>query len=218
MLRKAFKSFVKCYDAAINFLFFLPCGGETSFRKKCVTFASLQDGDRVLDLCCGAGEMTMVIARQAVAIDLVGVDISGPEIEIASVTVRSGLVTFLRASAAELPFKSSSFDKCFISFGLHHMSESMRRKTLKEVHHSLAPEGVLYVIDYNLPESRIGQLCAMFYIKFDTSSEVAGMLKGGRMVDEIKQTGFGISQRIPICQGLVQLIKVAKPPSLLRTS
>jgi hypothetical protein len=44
------------------------------------------------------------------------------------------------------------------------------------------------------------------------------MLKGDRMAGEIKQTGFEISQRVPICRGLVQLLKVTKPPSLLKTS
>ena len=76
ILRKAFQPCLNFYDAVLDFLFYLPCGGETSFREKCVKFADLTTGDRVLDLCCGNGELTTVIAGQGLTGALVGVDIS----------------------------------------------------------------------------------------------------------------------------------------------
>ena len=61
---KTFKIWVKCCDSAFNLLFYLPCGGEASFRERCVKFASLTAGDRVLDVCCGTGELTVVIENK----------------------------------------------------------------------------------------------------------------------------------------------------------
>jgi len=210
ILRKAFEPCVKCYDAVFNFLFYLPCGGETSFREKCVKFAGLAAGGRVLDLCCGTGELTIAIARQGLTVDLVGVDISEPAIEIASTKARHMPVTFMRASADDLPFRSSRFDKCFISFGLHHIPEQIRRKALTEMHRTLAPKGILYVIDYNLPERGLGRLAAITFAKLDKSKEAFEMLKSGSLVREIKQARFEIAERVLTCQGIIQLLKVVK--------
>ncbi|MFC1913851.1 class I SAM-dependent methyltransferase [Chloroflexota bacterium] len=210
ILRKTFKTCVKCYDTVFDFLFYLPCGGETSFREKCVKFADLTAGDRVLDLCCGTGGLTIAIAGQGLAVDLVGVDISESAIEIASIKARRMPVTFLRASADDLPFKSSQFDKCFISLGLHHIPEQIIQKALIEIHRTLAPKGTLYVIEYNLPERGLRRLAAITFTKLDTSKEAFKMLKSGSMVRKIKEAGFEIAEQVLACQGIIQLLKVVK--------
>lgn len=210
ILWRAFKTFVKCYNAAFNFLFYLPCGGETSFRERCVKFATLTAGDRILDLCCGTGELTTVIAGKGLVENLVGVDISEPAIEIARTKTPRMPITFMTASANDLPFNSSQFDNCFISFGLHHMLKRERQKTLAEIHRTLAPKGTLYIIDYNLPEKGLRRLAALTYIKLDESNEAYEMLKNGSLIREIKQAGFKIEKRDLTCQGIIQLLKAVK--------
>ena len=42
-------------------------------------------------------------------------------------------INFLAASASDLPLGSSQFDKCFVSFGLHHMSRYERQKALVSI-------------------------------------------------------------------------------------
>ena len=167
ILKRAFKTAAKCCDAISNFFFYLPCGGEASFRNKCVKFASLKEGDCILDLCCGTGNLAAAIAKQRITVKLFGADISESAIEAARAKSWSIPVTFLRTSAGDLPFESSQFDKCFISFGLHHMSRNERRKTLAEVHRTLVPKGNLYVIDYNLPGKGLRRLVAVAFTKLD---------------------------------------------------
>ena len=210
MLKKAFNICLKSYNFAFNFIFYLPCGGEASFRKRCVKFAALTARDRILDLCCGTGELIAVIARQGSAGQLVGVDISESAIEIARTKAQHIPITYLRASADDLPFNSSQFDKSFISFGLHHMSKYERQKTLAEIHRTLAPKGTLYVIDYNLPEKGLRRLAAIIFTKLDGSKEAYKMLKNGSLIREIKQAGFEIEKRVLTCQGIIQLLKVVK--------
>lgn len=210
MLKKVFNICVKSYDSVFNFLFYLPCGGETSFRERCVKFATLTAGDRILDLCCGTGELTTVIAGKGLVEDLVGVDISEPAIEIARTKTPRMPITFMAASADDLPFNSSQFDNCFISFGLHHMLKRERQKTLAEIHRTLAPKGTLYIIDYNLPKKGLRRLAALTYIKLDESNETYEMLKNGNLIREIKQAGFRIEKRDLTCQGIIQLLKLVK--------
>lgn len=207
---RVFKTFVKCYNATFNFLFYLPCGGETAFRERCVKYAGLAAKDRVLDLCCGTGELTTVIASKELVEDLVGIDISKPAIEIARTKTPGMPITFMTASADDLPLNPSRFDKCFISFGLHHMSGRLRQKTLAEVHRTLAPQGTLYIIDYNLPEKGLRRLAAITFTKLDESKEAYKMLKNGSLIREIKQSGFEIEKRDLTCQGIIQLLKVVK--------
>jgi demethylmenaquinone methyltransferase/2-methoxy-6-polyprenyl-1,4-benzoquinol methylase len=210
ILRRAFKTFVKCYNAAFNFIFYLPCGGETSFRERCVKFAALTAGDRILDLCCGTGELTTVIASKGLVKDLIGIDISEPAIEIARTRTPSMPITYMTASADDLPFNSSQFDSCFISFGLHHVLKRERQKTLAEIHRTLSPKGILYIIDYNLPEKGLRRLAALTFTKLDESDEAYEMLKNGSLIREIEQAGFKIEKRDLTCQGLIQLLKLVK--------
>ena len=210
ILNKVFKVCVKCYHYVFNFLFYLPCGGEASFRRRCVKFASLKAGDWILDVCCGIGELTTVIARQVFKGQVVGLDISESAVEIAKTKNKHIPIDFLRASADGLPFDSSRFNKCFISFGLHHMPGQARQKTLKEINRILSPEGILYVIDYNLPERGLRRLVAIAYAKSDESKEAFKMLKNGNLTKEIKQAGFKIKRRVLTCQGIIQLLEVVK--------
>ena len=173
-------------------------------------FASLTAGDLILDVCCGAGELTTVIARQGFPAKVIGLDISGSALEISRKRTQCIPVTFVRASADDLPFDSFRFNKCFVSFGLHHMAEQERWRALKEIHRILAPEGTLYVIDYNLPRKGVRRLAAMVFAKLDESDEAYKMLKTGSLFSEIDQVGFEIARRGLTCQGIIQLLEAVK--------
>jgi ubiquinone/menaquinone biosynthesis C-methylase UbiE len=204
------KTPMKAYDTVFNFLFYLPCGGEKTFRERCVKFANLTSLDRVLELCCGTGELTTIIAGKGITGELVGVDISEPAIEIARRKSQYLLINFMTASAGDLPFESSRFDKCFISLGLHHMSRLERQKTLAEVHRTLKPKGTLYIIDYNLPRNRLRRLVAITFVKLDESKEAYKMLKTGSLIKEVKHSGFEIERRDLTCGGIIQLLAATK--------
>ncbi|HEX76692.1 MAG TPA: class I SAM-dependent methyltransferase [Dehalococcoidia bacterium] len=210
VVSRVFSTWISCYNSAFNFLFYLPCGGETSFRRRCFKFASLAAGDSILDVCCGAGELTSVIARQGLTGQVFGVDISESALDLARRKTPRIPATFLRASADCLPFDSSRFDKCFVSFGLHHMGGKQRRRTLIEIHRILAPKGTLYVIDYNLPESGLRRLTAVAFTKLDESKEAYQMLQSRSLTNEIRKARFQIERRDLACQGIIQLLEMVK--------
>jgi len=208
MLRKVFNTCARCYNSALNFLFYLPCGGEPTFRRRVVKFASLTARDRILDVCCGTGELAAVIARYLPTKQVIGVDISGSALDMARARDACSPASLVRASSYNLPFRSSGFDRCFISFGLHHMPTEGRQKTLAESHRVLAPGGMLYVIDYNLPEKGMRRLAALANVRLDKSEEAREMLSKGKLAGEIKQAGFDIARRRLTCQGAVQLLEM----------
>jgi demethylmenaquinone methyltransferase/2-methoxy-6-polyprenyl-1,4-benzoquinol methylase len=211
---KIFSLFTNCYDSVCNFIFYLPCGGEASFRKKCVRSAGFKDGDRVLDLCCGTGEFAGAIENEGFSLNLVGIDISKRAIQTAKTKAWHMPITFLKANANDLPFESNRFDKCIISFGLHHMTKHDRRNTLLEIERTLSPEGALLIIDYNSPNNKIRRMFAEIMAKLDQSKEAYEMVKKGSLIGEIKEAGFIIEKRLSLCLGLIQLLKAVKKQHL----
>ena len=75
--------------------------------------AALTPADRVLDVGCGTGSTTRAAARQASAGTVLGVDLSGPMLEVARHRAAAeGLanVSFLQADAQVHPFPEASVD------------------------------------------------------------------------------------------------------------
>ena len=208
LARKPFSIWVQFWDSLLNLAFYLPCGGERSFRRKCVDFASPAKGDHVLDVCCGTGTLTSLIAGQLGPDGhVVGVDISEPVLDVARTRTKNLPVTFLRAEADNLPFDSPSFNKCFISLGLHHMPEQDRHNTLGEIRQVLIRGGSLFVVDYSLPDGALARLMAKALTKLDKSEEAYNMLVNDSLLREIQQAGFEIRRRELTCRGIIQLVE-----------
>src|SRR3990172_2919489 len=87
---KLWRRLARFYDPLIK-LVFLPCGGEKRFRKRCLDFAALSEGDRVLDLCCGTGTLTHLIAERIGASgQVIGLDLSPAMLERARQKSKKG--------------------------------------------------------------------------------------------------------------------------------
>ncbi len=75
--------------------------------------AAVRPGDHVLDVGCGTGQTSLDAARAATAGAVLGVDLSGPMLDVARQRAAdAGLanVDFLQADAQVHPFEAASFD------------------------------------------------------------------------------------------------------------
>ena len=173
-----------------------------------MNFASTVEGDQVLDVCCGAGELSSLIAeRVGMYGKVIGVDILEPALEVARTKTRNLPITFLGVNAEKLPFASAKFDRCFISLGLHHMPEQARHNTLNEIRRTLKSTGSLFVVEYNSPDGALSKLIARFIVKLDKSKEAYTMCINRSLLGEIEQVGFSIKRRESICKGSIQLVE-----------
>ncbi len=127
------------------------------------SFAALAEGDRVLDVGCGAG-LDALVAAAAVGPDgeVTGVDITPVMIERACEAAAAApwaSVTFLVADAAEhLPFDDGSFD-VVQSNGCLNLSPH-KRELLAEVHRVLRPGGRLALCDAVLKADKAAEVTA----------------------------------------------------------
>lgn len=76
-------------------------------------------GLRLLDLCCGTGDLTAVAARRGATV--IGVDFAPTMIAIAS--SKAPEAEFVVGDAEALRFEDSSFDAVVCSFGLWHLAD-----------------------------------------------------------------------------------------------
>lgn len=106
-------------------------------------------GRRVLDVACGAGYGSALMARTAAAVT--GVDISADAVAHARATY-AGIANldFTEASCTGLPFAEAAFD-CVVSFEtLEHIRE--QPEFMAEVHRVLTPGGLFLVSTPNKAE------------------------------------------------------------------
>jgi 2-polyprenyl-3-methyl-5-hydroxy-6-metoxy-1,4-benzoquinol methylase len=97
-------------------------------------------GSRVLDLGCGAGQLTLHLA-QAGAAEVIGIDVSERMLEIARTQRAESLVTYLRASMDEAEFPAGRFELVVSSLALHYVEDY--RRLVRRVADWLVPGGVI---------------------------------------------------------------------------
>jgi demethylmenaquinone methyltransferase/2-methoxy-6-polyprenyl-1,4-benzoquinol methylase len=104
------------------------------------------NGRKVLEIACGTGNWTEVLARRADSV--IAVDSSSTALEIAARKFRHlNNVTFKKADAYRLDDISGSFDVAFSSDWWSHMPVSSINSFLKNLHHRLKKESRVICID-----------------------------------------------------------------------
>jgi demethylmenaquinone methyltransferase/2-methoxy-6-polyprenyl-1,4-benzoquinol methylase len=133
--------------------------------------AVVRPGDRVLDACCGTGDLALADARAGGRVT--GVDFS--EEMLARAERKAPEFHWVRADAAALPFDDGSFETVTVGFGIRNLSDL--EAGLRELARVLVPGGRLGCLEITRPR---GVLRPFFRLWFDGLVPVAGrFLRGG---------------------------------------
>ena len=111
--------------------------------------AQLLRGQRVLDLCCGTGSLTAMLA--AVGCQAIGIDGSPTMLSFAQRKYSD--VKFQLMDATRLPF-DREFDAAVISLALHEMPAHIRDQVWDSMRRAVRPQGRLIALDYAIPRSK----------------------------------------------------------------
>jgi demethylmenaquinone methyltransferase / 2-methoxy-6-polyprenyl-1,4-benzoquinol methylase len=129
-------------------------------------------GDRVLDACCGTGDLAVEAERRGGRV--VGLDFSERMLERAR--LKSPTVDWVRGDALELPFSDGEFDAATVGFGVRNLEDLDRG--LRELERVLRPDGRLAVLEITRPA---GLLRPFFRLWLDVLVPLAGrILPGGK--------------------------------------
>jgi ubiquinone/menaquinone biosynthesis C-methylase UbiE len=132
------------YDPLVTLL-----GGDAA-RAMLLEQAALRAGHRILDIGCGTGSLIAQIKRKFPNIEAVGLDPDPRALARAGRKAqRAGLSLQLdQGFADELPYPDGAFDRVFSSFVFHHLEDTDKATTLREVRRVLKPGARFHLMDF----------------------------------------------------------------------
>jgi ubiquinone/menaquinone biosynthesis C-methylase UbiE len=106
-----------------------------------IDFAGLKEGERVLDVGCGTGSLTLALPKAANVAEIVGVDYSPVFVEEARRRNDDARISIQQADACALPFPDGRFDRALSLLVLHFVPETS--KAVGEMRRVVRPGGVV---------------------------------------------------------------------------
>ncbi len=118
------------------------------WKKKVCKSLDIQAGQKVLDLCCGTGDLTFMLLRENPKAEITGIDFSQEMLAYALERKKKekhyhAQISFEQGDVMNLPYSDNSFDRLVISFGLRNVSDY--EKCLREIYR-VAKKGAKFMI------------------------------------------------------------------------
>ena len=156
--------------------------------------AVVQPGARVLDACCGTGDLAVAAEHDGGIVT--GLDFSGEMLVRAR--RKSGSIEWIEGDMLALPFADGSFDVVTVGFGVRNVDDL--RAGLVELRRVLRPGGRLAILEITQPR---GPLKPFFSLWFDRIVPLLGrVLPGGKAYTYLPAS----VRRFPGAEDLTMLI------------
>jgi demethylmenaquinone methyltransferase/2-methoxy-6-polyprenyl-1,4-benzoquinol methylase len=120
-------------------------------------------GARVLDLCCGTGDMTFALYSQAgnAKPRMVGADFSAAMLDRARAKGAGKPIEWIEADALHMPFGNEEFDLVTSAFGFRNLANY--DAGLREIYRVLRPNGEIGILDFSEPKGAFGHLYRFYF-------------------------------------------------------
>jgi len=185
---------------------------------------------RVLDLCCGTGDMTFALRRQSgkCPAEIIGADFAHAMLQRASLKslqLRDLAPSWIEADALTLPFPSEHFDLVTSAFGFRNLTDYNRG--LREIVRVLRPGGECGILDFSEPKGMMGTLYRIYFK--EVLPRIGTMISGvrgpyaylpasverfpepGEMLQRMKAAGCSEATWTPYTFGIAGLYRGKKP-------
>jgi ubiquinone/menaquinone biosynthesis C-methylase UbiE len=161
---------------------------EETFKRYLVEHAHLEPGQKVLDLGCGTGTLTIQIKQFLPQIEMFGLDGDPSVLQIAREKAKTAGVDnhWEEGLADDLPYPSASFERVVSCLMIHHLTALNKRKAFQEVFRILKPGGEFHLVDFGKPASLGMRLISIPIARM----EEAGDNIRGLLPDMLHQAGL----------------------------
>jgi demethylmenaquinone methyltransferase/2-methoxy-6-polyprenyl-1,4-benzoquinol methylase len=135
------------------------------WNRTAKTFSSIltRPQAKVLDLCCGTGDMTFSLLRRAnrSKANILGADFSHAMLQRAAEKSQRTSLHWVEADALHLPFQDSHFDLLTSAFGFRNLADY--DAGLREIVRVLRPGGECGILDFGEPGGLMGKLYRVYF-------------------------------------------------------
>lgn len=153
-IQNLFNRIAPVYDQMNDWLSF---GSHRVWKQMAVNWSGADSGNMGLDLCCGTGDLTRLLAQKVGSSgQVIGVDFSSQLLDIARhrpspFTLPTAPITWVEADVLDLPFTNHQFDCATMGYGLRNVVDIPR--SLQELHRVLKPGGTAAILDFHRPNN-----------------------------------------------------------------
>jgi demethylmenaquinone methyltransferase / 2-methoxy-6-polyprenyl-1,4-benzoquinol methylase len=162
-VREMFTSIAPRYDLLNHVLSFNV--DRWWWQRVARTFASIlaQPNVRVLDLCCGTGDMAFALQRRAAnsSATILGADFSHAMLQRAYEKSEGPSPSWIEADALSLPFSDGEFDLVTSAFGFRNLADY--DAGLREILRVLRPGGECGILDFGEPQGVMGLAYRIYF-------------------------------------------------------
>jgi len=200
----------------------LSAGLHHIWKHMTVDWSGAKPGQRVLDVCCGSGDLAFLLAEAVGSLQrdrvhasppgtmLTGqveaIDFSAQLLNVASERARQRSpqprIHWTQGDALALPFAANEFDAATMGYGLRNLADIPRG--LRELHRVLKPGAKAAILDMHRPSSAVMQQVQAWYLDW----LVVPAARSLNLTDEYAYIAPSLD-RFPTGSEQVQLAKTA---------
>ncbi|MGA1622581.1 MAG: bifunctional demethylmenaquinone methyltransferase/2-methoxy-6-polyprenyl-1,4-benzoquinol methylase UbiE [Synechocystis sp.] len=209
--------------------FWLSLGQHQVWKAMTVKWSGAKPGDRLLDVCCGSGDLAFQGAKRVgVNGHVVGLDFCEALLAIAARRQIPRYSPFSlqwqAGDALNLPFVDQSFDAATMGYGLRNVGDIPQ--ALRELVRVLKPGGKVAILDFHHPGNPLVEQFQRWYLanivvplakQWQLSQEYEYLQPsldrfpaGPEQVTLARQAGFAQAVHYPIANGLMGVLVAQK--------
>ena len=207
----------------------LSLGQHRIWKMMAVKWSEAKSGDTALDICCGSGDLALMLAKKVGTTGkVIGIDFAGEQLAIAR--QRQGVkcpimsMTWLEGDALDLPFDDNSFDCATMGYGLRNVTNIPL--CLQELHRVLKPGTKAAILDFHRPSQGYMQAFQQWYLQNIVvavardlgmteeyayiNPSIARFPTGAEQVRLAQEAGFTKAVHYPLMGGMMGILVLTK--------
>jgi demethylphylloquinol methyltransferase len=165
-IQAIFNRIAPVYDRLNNDL---SLGIHWVWKQMSVAWSGAKPGDTCLDLCCGSGDLTQLLAKQVgstgvvIGGDFAPAQLANAKARIVNIYPPLDWIDWVEADALDLPFADNYFDAATMGYGLRNVTDIPR--CLQELHRVLKPHAKVAILDFHRPSSPLIRRFQQWYLE-----------------------------------------------------
>lgn len=226
-IQAIFNRIAPVYDRLNNDL---SLGIHWVWKQMAVAWSGAKAGATCLDICCGSGDLTQLLAKQVGTTGtVIGADFAPAQLAHAANKINNiypplANIEWVEADALNLPFADNYFDAATMGYGLRNVTDIPR--CLSELHRILKVGSKVAILDFHRPSGKLIRRFQQWYLAAIVVPKAAqlGMTDeyaylnpsldrfptGTEQVTLGLAAGFSHATHYPIAGGMMGILVLAK--------